>query len=332
MSTAVERYISNDQIEIMKRLADAYHASGYFSDAESMAQAFVKISAGAEMGLLPFESMMGIDLIDGKQLSLSADLMSTKVKEHAKYDYRVREISAESCTIVFYEHGEEIGVSTFTLEDAKQADLTAPTRNGRPSNYVKYPRNMLFARAMTNGVAWFCPDVTRSHIYLEGNLEGQPIPRPPEPDPAAPPAAAAAARDFEPAEEIHDAELVDDEPTTAGAAPEDTASAEQPEAQPPRAPASEPAAPAAPPRGQVEADLRAELIKTDQRTLVIAACKELGIVWGAFTPGEIMTRFYGAGCTAVDVVGALLTAGTPKVPDGPPTPMGEGEPPFGGDS
>ena len=28
------------------------------------------------------------------------------------------------------------------------------------SGWVKYPRNMLFARAMSNGVRWFAPEAT----------------------------------------------------------------------------------------------------------------------------------------------------------------------------
>lgn len=162
--------------------------------------------------------------------------------------------------------------------------------------------------------------------WLEAGVDAEPAPQPAAPEPA--PSAPAPVPAPEPA-----APAATPAPATpAGAAPEIAPSAEQPEAQPPRAPASEPAAPAAPTRGQVESDLRAELVKTEVRTLVVQACKELGIEWGPFTPGEIMTRFYGPGRTAVDVVGALLTAGTPKVPGGPPTPMGEGEPPFGGDA
>ena len=38
------------------------------------------------------------------------------------------------------------------------------------ANWKNYPRNMLFARAMTNGARWFCPDVYCG--YAEEELEG----------------------------------------------------------------------------------------------------------------------------------------------------------------
>jgi hypothetical protein len=243
MSVAVERYISNDQIEVMKRLADAYFNSGYFADTKSMAQAFVKISAGAEMGLLPFEAMTGIDVIEGKPTPNSG-LLSSKVKEHARYDYRVQELTADRCLIVFYENGVELGESEFTQADADAARLTGPTRKGEPSMYTKYPRNMLFARAMSNGVSWFCPDVTRSRTYDAHQLAEHDR----GPVAAGVPAGQVGAPDFtpppadDPDEVIEDAEIVPDEPAEpAGAAP---GSANPAEAEPPTA---EQAAPAASP-------------------------------------------------------------------------------------
>ena len=56
-------------------------------------------------------------------------------------------------SIEFYQEGKSIGVSTFTMEDAKAAKLNAK------DNWQKFPRNMLFARAISNGVRWYCPDV-----------------------------------------------------------------------------------------------------------------------------------------------------------------------------
>lgn len=35
----------------------------------------------------------------------------------------------------------------------------------------KFPRNMLFARALSNGVRWFCPDVFYGNsVYVEGEI------------------------------------------------------------------------------------------------------------------------------------------------------------------
>jgi|GEM_PF-1216018 len=131
-------------------LGDTLAKSGFFSDAKQAAQAVVKILAGRELGLGPIASMTGISIIKG-QVSLGANLMATTVKRDPRYDYRVAKHDAEICSIVFYQNGEIVGTSTFTLDDADKAGLSG-------DNWRKYPRNMLFARAMSNGVRWYCPD------------------------------------------------------------------------------------------------------------------------------------------------------------------------------
>ena len=47
--------------------------------------------------------------------------MAAKVKGGSKYDYRVREMTDQVCSIEYFEAGESLGVSTFSLEDAKKA-------------------------------------------------------------------------------------------------------------------------------------------------------------------------------------------------------------------
>ena len=142
--------IYNDgKIDNMIRIAKAMKESGFFSDSTEIAQAFVKIQAGEELGFAPFASMSGLHVIKGKP-SLSANSMATLVKAHPKYDYRVREISNANCVIEFFEGGDSLGTSEFSAKDAQAAGT---------QNMGKFPRNMLFARSMSNGVKWFCPDV-----------------------------------------------------------------------------------------------------------------------------------------------------------------------------
>jgi len=47
-----------------------------------------------------------------------------------------------------------LGKTTFTMEDAKRAELVKPG-----SGWVKYPQAMLFARAISAGCRTFTPDV-----------------------------------------------------------------------------------------------------------------------------------------------------------------------------
>jgi len=148
--------------EIMT-MAKTFAESGMFTDAKGMAQAFVKIQAGQEIGIPPFASMGGIHIIQGKP-TLGAGLIASTVKGSGKYDYRVKEMTEKVCSIDFLQGSEFIGNSTFTIEDAKKA-LT--------KNIDKFPKNMLFARAISNGVKWFCPDVFSGPVYTpeEMNVE-----------------------------------------------------------------------------------------------------------------------------------------------------------------
>jgi hypothetical protein len=196
-----------NELSIIKSYADvelaakSMAASGYFQDARDAAQAVVKILAGSEMGFGPFASMTGVYIIQGRP-SIGANLMAAAVKNSKRYNYRVIEMTDIVCEIAYFEGKEEIGRSRFTLEDARKAGT---------KNLDKFPRNMLFARAMSNGVRWFTPDVfagaavyTPEELGADVNESGdvidiqaatvkvvelKPAPVEPEPAPAMTPAA-----------------------------------------------------------------------------------------------------------------------------------------------
>lgn len=137
-------------------MGKAMFESGLFTDLKSAAQAVVKIQAGAEIGIPPFAALTGIHIIQGKP-SIGAGLMAARVKGSGKYDYRVVQNDEKACSIDFYQGADKIGNSTFTIEDAKKAQT---------KNIDKHPKNMLFARAMSNGVKWFTPDVFAGPVYV----------------------------------------------------------------------------------------------------------------------------------------------------------------------
>ena len=126
--------------------------SGYFKDASDASQAVVKVLAGREMGFGPIASMQGIHIIQGKPTT-GANLLGASIKRSGRYDYRVPELTDTVAEIAFFENGKEVGRSRFSMDDAKAAGLTGK------DNWRKFPRNMLFARALSNGARWYCPDV-----------------------------------------------------------------------------------------------------------------------------------------------------------------------------
>ena len=154
-----------------KEMAEHFFKSGVFQDVKDMSVALVKIQAGQELGISPIMAMKEVYLIPSKsgvKIQIGASLQAAMIKKSGKYDYRIVEHSKEICTIHFFEKRadkwEKIGDESFSIADARAAGLTA----GKDV-WTKHPKNMLFARAMSNGAKWYCPDVFGGAIYNESD-------------------------------------------------------------------------------------------------------------------------------------------------------------------
>lgn len=199
-----EIQLASSALDEILAVARVLATSGYFDAArttpeQAVAQLATKILAGREMGYGPFASVQGIHIIQGRP-AMSASLMASAVKASPRYDYRVRRLDDTVAEVEFFERRggglESLGVSTFTAEDARRAGT---------QNMNKFPRNMLFARALANGVRWYTPDVfLGAAVYTPEEFDGVeptavtphtmqlPAPAPePEPEPALPPEVAA---------------------------------------------------------------------------------------------------------------------------------------------
>jgi len=141
--------VRNMGFDEVMRLGPVLAQSGYFQDAKQASQAIVKVLAGQEMGFGPIASMVGVHIISGKPAP-GANLMASAVKRNPHYDYKIVKLDDDVCILAFFENGQKVGESSFSAEDAKKAGT---------KNMDRFPRNMLFARAISNGVRWFCPDV-----------------------------------------------------------------------------------------------------------------------------------------------------------------------------
>lgn len=148
--------------------AAVFIKSGMFPDTQSLSQGIVKIMAGREMGLGPFESMRGIDIIQGQPVADSG-VVASLIKRNPNYDYLVKTQTTKKCVIEFYAikpaGKAKIGEYEFGEEDAKQAGLL-----GR-ENYRRHPKSMYFARAITGGARTHCPDVFGGPIYTQEELD-----------------------------------------------------------------------------------------------------------------------------------------------------------------
>lgn len=153
--------LSINTIDDIARLSKIFYESGMFDDIKSMAQAGVKIMAGAELGITPFQSITGVHIIKGKP-TIGAGLMASMLDSHPEYDFEVLEQTDKVCAIKFFKNGKAKGVSTFTEEHARKAGT---------QNMGKFPANMLYARAMSNGVKWYAPGLFAGPVYVPEEMQ-----------------------------------------------------------------------------------------------------------------------------------------------------------------
>jgi hypothetical protein len=125
-----------------------------------------KILLGADLGLTPTQALMNIDVVEGNA-RVRSNQLAAWVRQHPNYDYAVTEHDAEHCVIEFFYLGETAGRSEYTITDAKAAGLV---KEHPKAAWNAHPKNMLFARAMSNGVKWYAPDLTGGiAVYTEGD-------------------------------------------------------------------------------------------------------------------------------------------------------------------
>lgn len=137
------------------QLGEVFMQSGMFKDIGSQAQAVVKILAGKELGLAPLEAMTNLYIVNGK-VALQAKVIGALIKKNGKYDYKVEKLDETECVVSFFQieggNKVELGKSSFTIKDAAKAGIV------NKDVWKSYPRNMLFARALSNGARWYASD------------------------------------------------------------------------------------------------------------------------------------------------------------------------------
>lgn len=155
-------------IEEIKEYARLMVATGwYFQDArskdEAEARAVITILFGLELGLPPGAALRGVQVIKGRP-TLSAGLIADRIAASGRVSFEDVERTTESCRLAWYRDSIKVGESQFTIEDAKRAGLTG-------GNWSKYPRQMLFARCLTEGQRVYAADVFSGSMYTTEELE-----------------------------------------------------------------------------------------------------------------------------------------------------------------
>lgn len=140
--------------------------TGMFPQFKRIEHAALAWEAGRAIGLTPFESLKNIVVIGGN-LAFTSALFAMLIKR-AGYKYIAHSTATEAkCTI--FEHWDskgwvEIGCFEFSVEDAKKAGLW-----GR-GQWAKYPKAMLWARAVSGAARALCPDAIMGRAYTHEEM------------------------------------------------------------------------------------------------------------------------------------------------------------------
>jgi hypothetical protein len=132
--------------------------------------------------------MTGLFTSQSGKVTMSANTMAMLIKgwippgaKSPKYRYVLRKHTDKECVADVFERvdgftdggkaiwaWEKIGECSFTEADAVKAQLTTGPNK---ANYAKYPRNMLFARMISNMAKFYCADAFGgTHAYLPDEL------------------------------------------------------------------------------------------------------------------------------------------------------------------
>ena len=155
-----------EAVEVAFRIGEAAAQAGIYKS-KNAAELALRVKYGMEMGLGPATALQSVAVINGSP-SLTAGAIASRIGGHPDYDYEVTEHTEERCTIIVYRHkrGEwrKCPPSTFTLDDAAKAGLL------KAGPWKQYPRNMLYARALTNAARWHAAEVFGGSVYTPDEL------------------------------------------------------------------------------------------------------------------------------------------------------------------
>jgi hypothetical protein len=160
--------VVHDDIDSDIRLAKALAQSGFYKDIRDAAAGVVKLRIARELGL-GLKGISDVHIVEGKP-TLSYQAILGMVRAYTgphntdRYSFRYLRRDEECVEIEWTINGEVIGVSKCDTEDAKRMGVASR------GTWQKYPRQMRTARAVTEGVNAFMPEVIGGSIYTPDEL------------------------------------------------------------------------------------------------------------------------------------------------------------------
>lgn len=144
---------SVSSISEVKQMAEAAARSGLFPSIKSPEAAFTLMMLCQAEGLHPIQALRRFDIVQGR-VGMKADAMLGEFQQRGGTVEWLQH-DAEKCSAVFSAPGLSKPVTvTWTMDDAKRAGLA-----GKSGPWQQYPRQMLRARVISEGVRMAMPAV-----------------------------------------------------------------------------------------------------------------------------------------------------------------------------
>lgn len=153
------------EFQVYQVLARNAAQSQFYKGVGGEAQIIMIMLAARELGIKPMMALNGgIHCIQGK-IELSARLMASLIRQRG-HNMNIKELTEEKCVIEGkrIDNGDTFSAE-FTIQEAQKAGLV---RSG--SNWTKYPKDMLYARAMSRLARQLFPDIIGTS-YVEGEIK-----------------------------------------------------------------------------------------------------------------------------------------------------------------
>lgn len=130
---------------------------------ESFADVVATIMVGRELGIPEMTALQELYVVNGS-VSMSAKIAASLARQKG-YRFKIVHDETQASVTAYEPDGFEIGVFTFTREDAEQAGLMGK------GAYKKYPKDMLLNKALMRAVRFAFPDAIMGYHTQELALE-----------------------------------------------------------------------------------------------------------------------------------------------------------------
>jgi hypothetical protein len=130
--------------------AEALARSGSYDGADARTL-LPRVALGLAVGADPASGASNITISKSKAV-FSAAFQAALLVRRGVVRYDIVSASEECVELAWFRDGRKVGVSRFTIAEAKRANLT------NKSVWQHYPEDLLFARALTRGIRRFAPE------------------------------------------------------------------------------------------------------------------------------------------------------------------------------